>query len=470
MKIPHHLQRAPSGVWHFRRRVPADLVEPLRRTFLKHSLRTRVLSMAQVRAFVLSAQYEHAFARLRASMAGRDPNDPAEIRFDYTLKLDGVEIIAKDEQDHARALEALQALREAMPRQSADHGRSEVPGSRGSSKPTIGVQEGVRKWLLTLKEAKPKTVKQKRAAAESFAFRLGSTPLGNVTRTDVSEWLECLRTSGLTTRTLYNKASFLSGFFAWAMGAGYFPRGDNPAAGQVKYGKNEKRVRKHHGYQAFSAEEIQDLYSPEAIVLLSPAARWAALLGLYTGARVSEVGQLRLSDFGAEDGIACIRITDEGVGQSVKTAASVRTVPLHPTLLALGLLEYVESMRAAGADRLFPGLMVGSVNGPGSAFSSAFSRHLKKCGVKAKGSHKVGFHSLRKTAIQVMQSGRVPSEFRAQYVGHELEDEHHGTYSRTYTPRELASVVHPALSFRLDLPRLRDALSARSVRRRHRAG
>ncbi len=465
MKIPHHLHLAPSGVWHFRRRVPADLVAPLGRTYLKHSLRTRVLRMAQVRAMALSVQYETAFAQLRASMARRSRRTPVRIAFDYVVKMDGVEIAATGEQDHARALEAIKALREVQP-EPLD-GLQSSPARRDTSVTPIEVREAVRKWLLTLRDAaKPKTLKQKRAAAESFAARLGRAPLRDVSRTDVHEWLEQLRLSGLTTRTLYNKASFLSGFFQWAMGAGYFAKGDNPAEGQVKYGKNEKRIRKQHGYQAFSADQIQVLYSPAAIVLLSPSARWAALLGLFTGARVSEIGQLHLSNFITEQGLPCIRITDEGVGQSVKTTASIRTVPLHPVLLDLGLMDYVGSLRSGGAERLFSGLKVGSVNGPGSAFSSAFTRHLEKCGVRPTGSHRVGFHSLRKTAIQFMQSGGVPSEYRAQYVGHDLDDEHHGTYSRSYTAQELARAVHPALCFSLDVAGVREALKAGATRRR----
>jgi hypothetical protein len=49
---------------------------------------------------------------------------------------------------------------------------------------------------------------------------------------------------------------------------------------------------------------------------------------------------------------------------------------------------------------------------------------------------KRGFHSLRKTVIQEMQGSGVASEMRAQIVGHELDDEHHATYSRPFTVSE----------------------------------
>ncbi|NEK79364.1 MAG: integrase, partial [Xanthomonas perforans] len=49
---------------------------------------------------------------------------------------------------------------------------------------------------------------------------------------------------------------------------------------------------------------------------------------------------------------------------------------------------------------------------------------------------KRGFHSLRKTLIQELQGAGVVSELRAQLVGHELDDEHHVTYSRAFTAQE----------------------------------
>ena len=81
---------------------------------------------------------------------------------------------------------------------------------------------------------------------------------------------------------------------------------------------------------------------------MSPGARWAALLGLYTGARASEVGQLLTVDVAAVDGVPAIRITDDGEDQKLKTEASNRVVPIHADLLALGFLDYVDSLRGRG--------------------------------------------------------------------------------------------------------------------------
>ncbi len=460
MKIPHHLHRAPSGIWHFRRRVPVDLLAQFGRPFFKVSLRTRVLSLAQVRALVASLQLDVVFSTMRGSpVARKTRGDEATASFDYHIRLpDGLVISAQGEEDHARALEmmrlAVAAPANTGPAQSShDRGNASVSG--------IDLAEAARKWVLTLEGVtKPKTLRIKRTAVDGFARWRGKRPLSDITRTDISEWMASLRNNGCATPTLANKASYLKGFFDWAIGAGHYPQGDNPARGQVKFGKREKQQRKAYGFQPLSRNDIACAYAPAELVRLSEGARWAALIGLFTGARVNEIGQLHLTDFVQVDGVACVTITDEGEGQSLKTAASMRTVPLHPHLIQLGIMGRVSHLVASGQDRFFPKLMQGSVNGQGNAFSSAFSRHLKRLEIKPAGTRKLGFHSLRKTAIQAMQDGGVASEFRAQYVGHDLDDEHHGTYSRRYTPKELAGAIHPALDFNLDLEGIAAVLGA----------
>lgn len=220
-----------------------------------------------------------------------------------------------------------------------------------------------------------------------------------------------------------------------------FAKDDNPAAGQILYRTREKRARRVLGFKAFSIDQIRILFSREALEGLSEAAQWGAWIGLYTGARVAEVGQLALADFIMEEGIPCIRITNEGAGQSVKNDASLRTIPVHPVLISMGLLDRVAMLKASGETRLFPKVKVDGVNGAGNWLSKAFTLHVEKnLALPEKG--KIGFHSLRKSVVQGLQTAGVSSEHRAAYVGHELGDEHYGTYSRR--PRMVELLVEVA--------------------------
>lgn len=267
---------------------------------------------------------------------------------------------------------------------------------------------------------------------------------------------------GAATPTLTNKQSYIGGkggFFDWAMASGHYPKGDNPAAGHVTYSTREKRARKRFGFKAYDSHQVQALFAPAAFEELALSARWASLLGLYTGARASEVGQLLVEDVLAVDGLPCIRISDEGEHQKVKTEVSLRTIPVHPDLVALGFLDWVDALRAQKSARLFPTAKATAVNGQGNWITKAFGRHLEQVGTNWPNA-KRGFHSLRKTLIQELQGAGVVSELRAQLVGHELDDEHHATYSRTFTAREKLEGlkgVSPGLavlSYGLNLPAL----------------
>jgi len=68
--------------------------------------------------------------------------------------------------------------------------------------------------------------------------------------------------------------------------------------------------------------------------------------------RPEEAAQLQTDDVQRLDGVWCLVV--RGVGaRSIKNAASVRLVPLHDTVLRLGVLELVAARRLAGGGRLF---------------------------------------------------------------------------------------------------------------------
>lgn len=401
MRLPHHLVRSSTGVFHFRQKVPLALQSTVGLRVIKRSLGTRDPRTAQARAYLLSARYAQAIeqAGRRARMAGDDqgdrpekPNRSVDQEFPFirwtggfsheqvTIQTDGTE------GDHRNAMAALELfLSKTAPMSATDRTEMVVEAS-------LPLGEAARKYLLTLEGATvpDKTKSQKRAAVNGFAKWKGlKTKLATCTRTDVAEWVQSLRAENLATPTLANKISYLKAFFAWGQSAGYFPAGDNPATGQVKYGTREKRLRRKLGFQPFSVEQLDALYDPKHLATLTLSVRWGALIGLYTGARVSEVGQLALDDFIEVDGVPCFRITAQGEGQSLKTDASERVVPIHPDLVDLGLLRRVQALRSAGEQRFFPRVKIGAVNGAGNFLSKGFGRHIESLGIKV-GAGKVG--------------------------------------------------------------------------------
>jgi integrase len=126
------------------------------------------------------------------------------------------------------------------------------------------------------------------------------------------------------------------------------------------------------------------------------AAVWLPLLALYSGARLTELGQLLVTDVRVETGIHYLNIQggmNEGTEQRVKRKASIRRVPIHSEIMRLGFLRYVEERKRAGDARLFPALKPRPRTGVLTAsFSEWWGRYAREHGIKDK---RKTFHSFR---------------------------------------------------------------------------
>lgn len=79
---------------------------------------------------------------------------------------------------------------------------------------------------------------------------------------------------------------------------------------------------------------------------------WIFVLLMYQGARPNEICQLETNDILQEDNIWCISITDSNE-KSVKNKFSRRIISLHPRVIALGFLDYVNDRKKNGHKQLF---------------------------------------------------------------------------------------------------------------------
>ena len=133
---------------------------------------------------------------------------------------------------------------------------------------------------------------------------------------------------------------------------------------------------------------------------------WLPLVGLYTGARVNEICQLNPQcDIKEEAGVWFFDITedsetDERVKKSVKNKPSIRRTPIHSTLLNLGLLTYVERIKAQGHALLFPQWPPTRKKASGKA-EKWFCELLKTTNLRDEtpGKRVAGFHCLRSTFL-----------------------------------------------------------------------
>lgn len=167
---------------------------------------------------------------------------------------------------------------------------------------------------------------------------------------------------------------------------------------------------------------------------------WLPLLGLYTGARINEICQLKLSDFGCNShGNWYIDIDDQDPDQRLKNANSIRRVPLHPHLTALGLPAWLDRVKALGHDRLFPELKHDRIKGYGKAATKWFSSLLDRLGWERNG-RKV-FHSFRHTITNKCRVLGIDPMLTAQISGHERDEGVLGNVYLKDLPSELVGVM-----------------------------
>ena len=178
------------------------------------------------------------------------------------------------------------------------------------------------------------------------------------------------------------------------------------------------------------------------------------MIALYTGGRRREIAQLLLDDFFLEDGLHAMSINMDGDTKSIKTSAAKRLIPVHPVLIDLGLLDYLEDVKVLGLTKeVFPGIGANVDLEKGNAIGQAWGRHLVKLGIKEESLHT--YHSFRSTAITVLKRANVPIDMRCQLVGHEFDHVAEG-YSDKFTVRELYEQAIPKLVYEgLDLTPLR---------------
>lgn len=232
----------------------------------------------------------------------------------------------------------------------------------------------------------------------------------------------------------------LGSMLKWAKSERYLL--DNPAENILA--QSRPTVREQDRRDLFTEDELLRIFSADwfkngagtpnqygRYTNFRPFHYWLPLLALYVGGRINELCQLYLADIRVDkNGVAYIdfnldapdKMMDEealaGGDKSLKTVNAIRQVPIHPRLIELGLLKYVDALEAAGYDRLFPELKHNKIKGYRAAASKWFNENYfgKVLGFPRDG--KKTFHSLRHTFINAVDEFESNERTIAQLVGH----------------------------------------------------
>lgn len=215
---------------------------------------------------------------------------------------------------------------------------------------------------------------------------------------------------------------------------------------------------------SFTSDDLKQLFNNETycegLLFDKPHRHWLPLISLYHGNRIGEMAMLFVDDLrpfsvevnGQLQNIwgFLIQRNDERK-QGRKNKQSARIVPVHQSLIDLGLIEYRQQLIDSGEQQLFPAEEPNSGDNWGNNTSAWFNNshdgntnhgkgYVEWCGVQKHVTidgvkKKKVFHSLRKNWITQAKRLELDPDMRREITGHgegRSLDVHARTYEDNY--------------------------------------
>ncbi|MEY9135039.1 integrase [Bradyrhizobium diazoefficiens] len=200
---------------------------------------------------------------------------------------------------------------------------------------------------------------------------LGHTDARRLTSENLVDWKRALVTAGLRAKTIQGaKLSPVRAILQWGVQNKLLS--SNAAEGISLDVKAKQGERK----RSFTDEEAKVVLRA-ALAEQDPVKRWVPWIGAYTGARLSEICQLRREDVLKIEDVWCVKFVPEA--GSLKTSGSERIVPVHPALIESGLLGFVAQVKSGP---LFAELSPDKFGKRGGNGTKMIGRFVRQLGLK----------------------------------------------------------------------------------------
>lgn len=204
----------------------------------------------------------------------------------------------------------------------------------------------------------------------------------------------------LSEKSCADYAIQINSLLNWASKEEILPK--NPAKGLTPPRARPGADRRH-----FETDELQRLFSSTPygrrnVSTPTGGVYWLPLIALFSGMRSGEIAALKVRDVADVQGVLCFRLRTV---DALKTSYSARDVPLHPELLKLGLLAFVEKHQRSGEEELFPDIRPNGKKDRSSEFSRTFRKVLTAAGLT---DPSLTMHSFRHNFAHALVALQVP--------------------------------------------------------------
>lgn len=279
------------------------------------------------------------------------------------------------------------------------------------------------KWKTSGDNPTPATIRKKLSSVKHYEALTENVPIEALTKAMGVDFAAALLDACKMQKTAKDHLDGVKSLLNFAVDKlGWLPANEWAAQTiQVKQRSQRKPwtsedLRKLVDSPLFNAYELPAMPSAGGA-----AAYWVPLLGLYTGARQSELCQLRIEDLqDTQDGFVMYVLRDgggdeDGPSTSTKTEASNRRLPVHSDLMTLGLKEYWQDMKDAGHKVLFPDIRRAPGRAAGEYFSDWFLVYRRQQGIERRWTD---FHGFRHTASTRLPDSGVADSVADYLTGH----------------------------------------------------
>jgi integrase len=362
--------------------------------------------------------------------------------------------------EHSKALQGIQRRSRGEPIETPDpvplpeslkvRDEGQLPADKKSAS-ALKLRDVLELWKAAKRDRPTKTVQKAEKSVSVFEELTGNPALSGLTKASGSQFKAKLLKSDLGDKSAKDRLEWIQILLNFEA-TNYGRIQANPWKGlaiEVQQEPLREEWKDADVVRLFDHPIFQQYELPDTVNAGGAAAYWVPLIGAYTGARITEIAQLLVADLYEEGGQWYFRIEVTKPWQRLKNQWSRRRIPVHPELIRLGLVEYMQGLVGQGGERLFPLLAVSDLNNAGGGISKWFSSLKTAAGFGPENT----FHGWRNTVETKLQRAREGSLQIDRYLGHAPE----GTGKKVYARLQPADLIETAAKIKytgLDLPKV----------------
>ncbi|GEA51649.1 hypothetical protein VIN01S_24530 [Vibrio inusitatus NBRC 102082] len=266
-------------------------------------------------------------------------------------------------------------------------------------------------------------------------FKTKKTPIDKISASVLLDYGNHLQSWDKSAKTKKDYWSAAKQFIKWLTQKERLLR--NPFEGLTMTFRSEKFASEQR--EKWSKKQIHNLLSSHLFREASPSLKWSTLLLIYMGLRPSEVCQLKIKDIQPNQGLFTLTITDKGDSQKLKNSHSLRTLPIHKTLIDLGFIDFVRKQKQHKKLQLFDWKPSGADNDWTKRFRTQFGKI--QTAINMQSGERPTAYGLRHTFIDDLKQKGIEEYQVAEVVGHANHNMTYGRYGKKLTIFKLRGVI-----------------------------